>query len=74
MAYEMVMPYHFLYHLFFRHLLNIPLQIIVFAFFGSQRTLLFEQEKKSTYIFLKPTIFMDKHILKYHHTDHLSPL
>ena len=39
-----------------------------------ERTLLFEQEKKSTYIFLKPTIFMDKHILKYHHTDHLSPL
>ena len=52
--------------LFYKYLYSLSLDL--------ERTLLFEQEKKSTYIFLKPTIFMDKHILKYHHTDHLSPL
>ena len=73
MAYEMVMPIIFMPSYFFRTFTEYPFtnNSIRFLWISSEHYYL--NKKKSTYIFLKPTIFMDKHILKYHHTDHLSP-
>ena len=72
----MVMPYHL--HMpsyFLETFTEYPFtnNSIRFLWISSEHYYL-NKKKKSTYIFLKPTIFMDKHILKYHHTDHLSPL